>query len=223
VQPNPSFEARPNIKTQAPQGGAGYHPPCWAWVLLSASASIQTLGCTPLLFIMFTLHCTRKLLNRGAPKLLPVAAAPTTVLGDWYANIVFTRPEQVVVCLSERTLLPVVVTAKDIKHLPERVAAAAGTMLRSIGVSPDDIESELSEMAVGQLGTTASRRVLGSLNDVVFHFQHGTGRQQELSLHERALRMARMPWAALEYVFPAEATLAAFAAAGTLKSAKRAA
>jgi hypothetical protein len=46
VQPNPSFEARPNIKTLAPRGGAGYHPPRWARVLLSASASIQTLGCT---------------------------------------------------------------------------------------------------------------------------------------------------------------------------------
>jgi hypothetical protein len=46
VTPNPSFEARPNIKTQAPQGGARYHPPCGAWVLLLASASIQTLGCT---------------------------------------------------------------------------------------------------------------------------------------------------------------------------------
>jgi hypothetical protein len=43
VQPNPSFEARPNIKTPAPQGGAGYHPPCGAGVLLLASASIQTL------------------------------------------------------------------------------------------------------------------------------------------------------------------------------------
>jgi hypothetical protein len=50
VQPNPSFEARPNIKTLAPQGGAGYHPPCGARVSLLSSASIQTLGSTlPLL------------------------------------------------------------------------------------------------------------------------------------------------------------------------------
>jgi Domain of unknown function (DUF4304) len=47
MRPNPSFEARPNINTQAPQGGAGYHPPCGAWVLLLASASIQTLGVIP--------------------------------------------------------------------------------------------------------------------------------------------------------------------------------
>jgi hypothetical protein len=42
--PNPSFEARPNIKTLAPRGGAGYFPPRGARVLLLFSASIQTLG-----------------------------------------------------------------------------------------------------------------------------------------------------------------------------------
>jgi hypothetical protein len=46
AMPNPSFEARPNIKTLAPRGGAGYYPPRGASVLLSVSASIQTLGCT---------------------------------------------------------------------------------------------------------------------------------------------------------------------------------
>jgi hypothetical protein len=55
VTPNPSFEARPNIKTLAPQSGAGYHPLCGARVLLSASASIQTLGFTSIIK-MFSLE-----------------------------------------------------------------------------------------------------------------------------------------------------------------------
>ncbi len=42
MRPNPSFEARPNIKNRAPQGGASYHPPCGARFLLLASAAIQT-------------------------------------------------------------------------------------------------------------------------------------------------------------------------------------
>ena len=36
VTPNPSFEARPHIKTLAPRGGAGYHQPCRARVPLLA-------------------------------------------------------------------------------------------------------------------------------------------------------------------------------------------
>ena len=172
---------------------------------------------------MFNVRCTRKLLGRGAPTLRPIAMPPTTVLGDWYANIVFTRPEQVVVCISERTLLPVIVTAKDVKRLPERVAAAAGKILASIGVSPEDIAAELSEMNVGALAATENRRVLGSLNDFVFHFEHGVGGFPELSLQERALRLASMPCSVLEYAYPTEATLAAFAASKALNVARSAA
>ena len=172
---------------------------------------------------MFAVRCTRKLLNRGAPKSLSAPTPPTTVLGDWYANIVFTRPEQVVVCISERTLLPVIVTAKDIKRLPERLAAAAGMILTSIGASPEDVDAEHSEMRVGCLATTANRRVLGYLNDFVFHFEHGAGSQAELSIHERTLRLARMPCAALEYAYPTEATLAAFATNRALRAAQSAA
>ena len=172
---------------------------------------------------MFSVCCTKKLLSRGAPKDLGPPAPSTTVLGNWYANIVFTRPEQLVVCISERTLLPVVVPAKDVRRLPERVAAAVGQMLLSIGVSAEDVAGELEEMREGQLSKTADRRVLGSLNDFVFHFLHGVAGYPELSAQERALRLARMPSGAIEFAFPDEATRAAFAASKALRAARSAA
>ena len=171
---------------------------------------------------MFAVRCTRKLLERGAPKVLDKPAPPTTVLGDWYANIVVTRAEHLVVCISEKTLLPVVVTAKDVKHLPERLSAAVRTMLAAVGVSEVQIESELLEMRAGYLATTQDRRVLGCLNDFVFHFKHGAGSFPELSNHERALRLARMPCSILEYAFPSEATLAAFSARQAIRAASKA-
>ena len=172
---------------------------------------------------MFAVRCTRKLLDRGAPKALAAPVPPTTVLGDWYANIVFTRSEHLVVCVSERTLLPVVVAAKDVKRLPERVAAEAGMILTAIGVPAADVEAEMAEMRVGYLAATADRRILGSLNDFVFHFEHGAGSHPELNIRERTLRLARMPCGKLEYAFPTEATLAAFATNRALKAAKNAA
>jgi len=172
---------------------------------------------------MFAIRCTRKLLDRGAPKPLIAPVPPTTVLGDWYANIVFARPEQLVVCISERTLLPVIVKAKDISHLPQRVAAATAVILREIGVPQQDADAEFAEMKEGYLASTADRHVLGSLNDFVFHFQHGAGSHADLSIFARTLRLARMPCATLEYAYPTEATLAAFAASRALKAAKSAA
>jgi hypothetical protein len=74
VQPNPSFEARPNIKTQAPQGGAGYHPPCGAWVLLLASASIQTLGPTEHQWS----YASIRLAQVGSPLSSPLASLNST-------------------------------------------------------------------------------------------------------------------------------------------------
>jgi hypothetical protein len=38
-------------------------------------------------------------------------------------------------------------------------------MLRAIGIRQTDIEAELTAMADATIGTTASRRVLGSMND----------------------------------------------------------
>jgi hypothetical protein len=40
-----------------------------------------------------------------------------------------------VLCLSERTLLPVIVPAKDIATLPTRLPLAVGEILQAIGVA----------------------------------------------------------------------------------------
>ena len=43
---------------------------------------------------MVTLHCTRKLLGRVGGSSNAETSSPTVVLGDWYANLIFARPEQ---------------------------------------------------------------------------------------------------------------------------------
>jgi len=60
---------------------------------------------------MFTIRCTKKLLRRVDDTETPTAS--TTVLGDWYAKVLYSRPHQLVLCVSERSLLPVVLHAKE--------------------------------------------------------------------------------------------------------------
>jgi hypothetical protein len=62
---------------------------------------------------MFTIRCTRKLLKHLHADGLGSAAPPTTILGDWYANLLFTRHLRLVICVSERSLLPIFVAAKE--------------------------------------------------------------------------------------------------------------
>jgi hypothetical protein len=71
---------------------------------------------------MFTMRLTTKLLKRVAVVVDESPPPPTTRLGDWYGNILFVRPAQLVLFVNERTLLPVPVPAK--------AAAAPGSRAR---------------------------------------------------------------------------------------------
>ncbi len=114
---------------------------------------------------MYTLRCTAKLLKRFG---LPVQGAgelPTNRLGDWYATLVHAPRMQLVLMVSERTLLPVVVPAREAPTILERAPTALADVLLRLGVRPALIEPELAAMAGASIGRTANRRVLGSMND----------------------------------------------------------
>ena len=108
---------------------------------------------------MFTLRCTRALLKRIREKPNPSPPPPTTKLGNWYANILYTRPKQLILCVSERTLLPLLIEAAGISPIDARIREALTQMLQSLGVSDDKIEAELLAMADMAVSTTASRTI----------------------------------------------------------------
>lgn len=159
---------------------------------------------------MFTLRCTQKLLRRGLVESPDAESGATTLLGDWYANILFSKPQQLVLCVSERTLLPVVVPAKDAKLLPARVAEAACDMLTALGVPQVAVDAERTQMQSSCIGRTASKRVLGSLNDLMFQLEIGLRLSPERSLIEHALWLAETPCKPIEYASPNRATQALF-------------
>ncbi len=160
---------------------------------------------------VYTLRCTRKLLGRAPNEPAAQDVAPTTLLGDWYANVLVRRPHHLVLAVSERTLLPVIVPAKDAAKLPERVADAALGMLLAVGVTKEQAEAERAEMTIARFGRTASRRVLGSLNEFMFDLEFRLRARPDESLLDMALMLAQMPCKLLEHSSPDRATLALFA------------
>jgi hypothetical protein len=165
---------------------------------------------------VFTLRCTQKLLRRGLAE-TAASSQVDTLLGDWYANVLIARPSHLVLCVSERTLLPVVVVAKDIKHLPERVVEAVARVLYALRVEPSAIEAELAAMRTWHVGRTASKRVIGSLNDLMFQLANQLHAHPERSLLEQALHLAEVPMKGVEYSSADRATTALFASAATLE------
>jgi hypothetical protein len=165
---------------------------------------------------MLTLRCTQKLLARGLESSPGAEEPPSALLGDWYAHVLIRKPQHLVLCMSERTLLPVVLSAKDAKSLPMRLSDSICIVLDRLGIDREAVERERREMNVVRIGRTASRSVLGSLNDFMFQLQVGLHRSPERSLVEQALWLAETPCKPLEYASPNRATQALFASAAVL-------
>lgn len=161
---------------------------------------------------MFTLRCTQKLLDRLKADPEPDPSQADTVLGDWYANLVRVGRSQVVIAVSERTLLPVVVPAKEGRTLVQRLAQELEPVLMSLDVPAQEVVAECHAMQQAAFGKTTSRRVLGSLNELVFQLEGGLIHRPDRSLLEHSLWLARTPMKVIEYAAPDQATAAAFAA-----------
>ena len=118
---------------------------------------------------MYTLRCTQHLLGRlGHVSPATDPAEPTTVLGNWYANALNVGRLRLLLCTSERTLLTVLVPAKNLPTFPGRLREAIGRTLISLDIPVDQIAREQREMMWHQLGRTVSRHVLGSMSDFAF-------------------------------------------------------
>jgi Domain of unknown function (DUF6933) len=160
--------------------------------------------------ILHTLRCTAKLLTRLKVPLTTAPIAPSTRLGDWYANLLFTRPARLVLCVSERTLLPVLVPARELETLLPRFRRTVSDVLEAIGVAEHAVRDEEREMVDVAIGRTASKRVLGSMNDfawMVVGYLEGT-----TSLLDISLRLAETPCSPLEMDTPRRTTVALFSA-----------
>jgi hypothetical protein len=140
-----------------------------------------------------TIRFTRKLLKYLRAGAIDTEVAPTTVLGDWYANMFFTRHLRLVICVSERSLLPVFVEAKDPSTFAERLCESAQAVMEGIGVAQGVIEHEVHEMSQVRIRTTSSRRVLGSLNELSFLSRHSITRRPQLDLTTLATEIAETP------------------------------
>lgn len=114
--------------------------------------------------MVFSLHATKKLLDRVKQPVMPPVSEPTTVLGNWYGTVRFWKP-QVALLVNERTLFPVLMSLAPAATLMERFPDAFQQTLEARGVVADFIESEIAAMVEGQYAKTASRSVLGIMNE----------------------------------------------------------
>jgi hypothetical protein len=114
---------------------------------------------------MFVVRATAKLLKKLKSDAEENPLNSTGVLGDWYCNVAIIQKQHLIICVSQKTLLPIILPAKDPAHFPNRLRSELGEVLAKIGVSKEKIDVELAEMEEVVIAKTASRQILGSMND----------------------------------------------------------
>ena len=141
---------------------------------------------------MFVLRATRNLLGRLGPVDEPPVPASTTRLGDWYATAWTGRP-LIALLVSEAALLPVLMPLAPAATLPKRFPDHLAQALRDHEVPTGFIDEELARMQDVRLATTASRSVLGIMNEFTFLAQEAGTRPTLAELPELARWLARTP------------------------------
>jgi hypothetical protein len=132
---------------------------------------------------------TKKFLDRlGRPE--PEPPVSTTVLGDWYATVLFWKP-QVALFVNEPTLLPVLLPLAPARTLLGRVAECVELALSFHGLSGSFIATEVDEMRQTTLARTANRSVIGMLNE--FAFLAEQWRPATVTLLDLSLRLSDVP------------------------------
>jgi hypothetical protein len=149
-----------------------------------------------------TIRCTAKLLKRLGIRDPGEPPPPENRLGDWFANIIYTRQGHFLILVSELSLLPIVTTARDLSQLENRFRRSLREVLLVLKVPEKLIDGELSMMAPMYYGRTNSRVVLGSMTDFTHMTKDILATEPEMTLLELSLFLAHSPCKPLDMKQP---------------------
>lgn len=145
----------------------------------------------------FTIHATKRLLDRvKQPVGDPVE--PATELGNWYATAVFWKP-QVALLVNERTLLPMFMPLAPAATLSVRFPDELRRVLDAHGIDPRFVDHEIRSMGEGRYAKTASRSLLGVMNEFTFLANvHREDHGADDDLVALSVRLAETPMSPLD-------------------------
>ena len=134
---------------------------------------------------------TKKFLDRVGPP-QPGEHATDGLLGDWYANALFWRP-QTALFVSEQSLVPILLPLAPAATVLARFPAAFARVAGAIGVDRAILDAELATMQTHSLAKTASRQVLGVMNDFAHLAEDHRLQHDDVSLMDLSLWLAEVP------------------------------
>jgi hypothetical protein len=162
---------------------------------------------------VYVLRCTRRL-RSAVRRHLPDCTAPhrgTNRLGDWYANRLNIAQRRYIIAVNAQTFLTLVVPARDLAGLPDRLSDALDSLLCTLGVERSARARELKRMNDVCTAGAHDRSVVSSMNaiaqrawDELYDLPHRPGR----TLTHIDTLLAGLPLARLDQRTPADVAAA---------------
>jgi len=156
---------------------------------------------------MILLRCTQRLLRASRVEPIAEPPAPTAPLGEWYANVVGLplRGRSLVMFVHGGTLLSVVAPGRVLGTTVPTFQQRLPDLLRRLDLPPSWVERHAAAASEVCFSRTASRSVLGSMNDITPQIQSEAEMApsfDHLDLDRLEERLARVIFGTLGYRYP---------------------
>ena len=159
---------------------------------------------------MQLIRCTQQLLQEMGQKKTDLKAreADPSMLGSWHANLIYIDRRKCLLFANDKTLFNFLipdVPRRQIRELDKLFLGFLQCILSDEGFDQrikDTIQSEYRELGYAK---TDSKSVLGSMNDLAFHYKlhiQSEGGICHCNLPEVIHKMNRMPMSAIGQVYP---------------------
>lgn len=139
---------------------------------------------------MVTLRRTQKL-ARALPASPSPSAHADTALGDWYVNRVTVHRRPLLLLVSARSLLPILLPARNVSTLPQRLPEIVEARLLRLGVAASVAKAERTAMVPVVTAATIDRSVVGIMVDFAkalpFALERATWEESSLAAVEASL------------------------------------
>ncbi len=156
---------------------------------------------------MFQLRCTGKVIKTLGlkPQDLFDARSSDSLLGDWYVNEFFLDRRKTLIFMNEKTLLSFIiygVKKSNLERFPVALIYGLEQLLTLEGFEKDEVERAFIGYDKLEYTKTASRSVIGNMNDLVYFYKslvESEGGLKEASVGEIIFKVNRIPQRNLDW------------------------
>jgi hypothetical protein len=129
-------------------------------------------------------------------------------LGSWHANLIYIGGRKCILFVNDKTLFNFLapgVSRAEIKNLSVLFKSYLPCVLSDAGFGTSAVEKIMSEYDEISYAKTKSKSVLGSMNDLAFHYKYhiqDAGGVHSYEVPSIIRRLNKMPMGAIKYAYP---------------------